>query len=169
MFILLCSWLFLCHSNDYCSCKYSAPCSELSTVCSLLNGVAAHKGNINSLSYMATSRESPLGMHVVCNWKHELRESLRYHIAGKFRVARAFTFLKAEQSTRKLGETPTHRYFTCKTCGGCGFLAMKRKYYIQPRKKFEGLSSHIPWKFLHPRKFPAFWLPKAIIIQKRLI
>ena len=40
-------------------------------------------------------------------------------------------FSRAEQSMRKLklGETPTHRYFTCKSCGGCGFLALKREYY----------------------------------------
>ncbi len=40
-------------------------------------------------------------------------------------------FSVAEQSTRKLklGKTPTHRYFTCKACCGCGLLALKCEYY----------------------------------------
>ncbi len=41
-------------------------------------------------------------------------------------------FSRAEQSMRKLklGETPTPRYFTCKACGGYGFLALKREHYF---------------------------------------
>ncbi len=30
----------------------------------------------------------------------------------------------------KLGKTPTHQYFTCRACGGCGFLPLKREYRI---------------------------------------
>ncbi len=58
-------------------------------------------------------------------------------------------FSRAEQSMRtlKLGETPTHRYFTCKVCGGCGFLALKREYYMRALKPFR--------ENLHPRQFPA--------------
>ncbi len=31
--------------------------------------------------------------------------------------------------TAKIKTGPTHRYFTCKACGGCGFFALKREYY----------------------------------------
>ncbi len=61
-------------------------------------------------------------------------------------------FSRAEQSTikSKLVETPTHRYFTCKACGGCGFLAMK----CDPENFSEGSSYSA--NILHPRKFPAY-------------
>ncbi len=54
-----------------------------------------------------------------------------YRIAGNFRVVQMLTIFegKAVNAKLKLGETPTHRYFTCKACGGCGFLALKREYY----------------------------------------
>ncbi len=58
-----------------------------------------------------------------------------YRIAGDFRMVQIFAFFReqsrAKQSTQKLklGETPTHRYFTCKACGGCGFLVLKREHY----------------------------------------
>ncbi len=79
----------------------------------------------------------------------------RYMVYEKewvFLTLQANTFLwfsRAEQSTRKskLGETPTHRYFTCKACGG---WALKREDYN---------CEHFFWrhsaKMLHPRKFPA--------------
>ncbi len=41
-------------------------------------------------------------------------------------MVQIFAFFKGRAKI-KVGETPTHRYFTCKACGGCGFLALKRE------------------------------------------
>ena len=70
----------------------------------------------------------------------------KYCIAGIF-----FAFFKGRTVTQKikLGETPTHRYFTCKACGGCGFLALKREYNTTAKISSE-VSRAIPRKILRP-------------------
>ncbi len=47
---------------------------------------------------------------------------ITYRTVGNFHVFRRQTV----NAKLKLGETPTHRYFTCKAIGGCGFLTLKR-------------------------------------------
>ncbi len=76
----------------------------------------------------------------------QVRISSEVPYSGKFS-----RFSRAEQSTRnlKLGETPMHRYFTCKACGGRGFLALKRESY-NCENFFGGL-----WAI--QRKFPAIY------------
>ncbi len=51
----------------------------------------------------------------------------------KFSWGENFVFFedRAVNAKIKLGETPTHRYFSCKTLGGCGFLALKHMQILQ--------------------------------------
>ncbi len=65
-------------------------------------------------------------------------------------------FSRAEQLTRKL-KLPTHRYFTCKSCGGCGFLALNREYYNR---------EHFFWGPLKPflENFPLYGICPPFIL-----
>ncbi len=66
-----------------------------------------------------------------------------YRIVGNFRVVQIFAFFegRAVNAKIKIGRNSTHQYFTCKACGVCGFLVLKREYFNH-KHFFWGLSSH---------------------------
>ncbi len=85
---------------------------------------------VHPYTHTCTNQSSPLTQQ-----PHQLLYSGEIFVWCKFSG-----FSRAELSTRKL--FPTHWYFTCKACGGCGFLALKRKINITTTKILLTLSSH---------------------------
>ncbi len=84
-----------------------------------------------------------------------------YTVYGKICRREIFAFFEGRaQSTRKLklGETPTHRYFTCNACGGCGSWHWNTNANIS-----EG-SRAIPQKFAPSKisRYTVLWLQSKI-------